>query len=199
MVFVLKFGFLRGSRLASLLNRGTLVQGTAMRIFEGKAQNYLSTSKLFGAFFSEKNEREQREWHCIGPRGEQMKTFQTQTKTRKQRKRCNYKLPAWKQRTRCKIGNVEAFPFRWFKIGITNSKKYWKSGEPLGWGRKMQVLKIFFEPLSTDTWAVPRKHTFNLIKKGGKNNRSEIAYKRKQNLTPRNISVVIFWMQTFRL
>ena len=51
MVFVLKFGFLRGSRLASLLNRGTLVQGTAMRIFEGKAQNYLSTSKLFSAFF----------------------------------------------------------------------------------------------------------------------------------------------------
>ena len=35
MVFVLKFGFLRGSRLASLLNSGTLVQGTAMRIFEG--------------------------------------------------------------------------------------------------------------------------------------------------------------------
>ena len=55
MVFVLKFGFLRGSRLASLLNRGTLVQGTAMRIFEGKAQNYLS------AFFLEENEREQRE------------------------------------------------------------------------------------------------------------------------------------------
>ena len=46
---------------------------------------YLSVASLF----QKKRKEEQREWHCIGPKGEQMKTFQTQTKASKQTKRCN--------------------------------------------------------------------------------------------------------------
>ena len=48
-----------------------------------------SFSFVFFPFFSEEKCEEQREWHCIGPKGEQMKTFQTQTKGWKQTKICN--------------------------------------------------------------------------------------------------------------